>query len=472
MKISKKSNKKMRHNPLHIDNATTLEGVKQKRKRAKYSVREEERELKADGAKTIDAKMSKRILEEAQQQLDEIKEEENQDDGIAFNHEGPQGADSFGVAYDEDQLSDLEEESVAASDDEEPEEGWEEWDQGIDEMNEEDQRILNMFSAGKERNLADLIMEKFKQNSANAGTENSVAPTDHAGPHESGLSEKIVQVYEKVGLLLSRYKSGKLPKAFKILPSLKNWFQILPITQPDSWTDHSLMQATRLFVSNLKPKDAQLFLREILLPRFRLAMAQYSAGEVSLKGHKKISIQLYMALKKGLYKPAAFFKGILFPLLQEGCTLKEAMILSSVLKKSSVPVLHASAALMKLVSSSAMSQEEYNPSTSVFIGTLLDKRFALPYRVLEECYKYFVKYASYTPNFSHSSGMSGSIRMPVLWHQSLLVFVQRYKMDLTEEQRAGLLQVLDKQWHREISPEIKRELTATADAKGRMDLDR
>jgi hypothetical protein len=45
-------------------------------------------------------------------------------------------------------------------------------------------------------------------------------------------------------------------------------------------------------------------------------------------------------------------------------------------------------------------------------------------------------------------------------------------MDLTEEQRAGLLQVLDKQWHREISPEIKRELTATADTKGRMDLDR
>jgi essential nuclear protein 1 len=31
---------------------------------------------------------------------------------------------------------------------------------------------------------------------------------------------------------------------------------------------------------------------------------------------KKLHYHLYMALKKALYKPAAFFKGILFPLCQ------------------------------------------------------------------------------------------------------------------------------------------------------------
>lgn len=30
----------------------------------------------------------------------------------------------------------------------------------------------------------------------------------------------------------------------------------------------------------------------------------------------KLNVQLYEALKKGLYKPAAFFKGILFPLCE------------------------------------------------------------------------------------------------------------------------------------------------------------
>lgn len=30
--------------------------------------------------------------------------------------------------------------------------------------------------------------------------------------------------------------------------------------------------------------------------------------------HKKLNVHLYNALKKSLYKPAAFFKGFLFPL--------------------------------------------------------------------------------------------------------------------------------------------------------------
>jgi len=32
--------------------------------------------------------------------------------------------------------------------------------------------------------------------------------------------------------------------------------------------------------------------------------------------NKKLNYHLYMALKKALYKPGAFFKGLLFPLCQ------------------------------------------------------------------------------------------------------------------------------------------------------------
>lgn len=48
--------------------------------------------------------------------------------------------------------------------------------------------------------------------------------------------------------------------------------------------------------------------------------------------------------------------------------------------------------------------------------------------------------------------------LPVLWHQSLLTFVQRYKSDISSEQKAALLELLRKQSHHILTPEIRREL--------------
>lgn len=50
--------------------------------------------------------------------------------------------------------------------------------------------------------------------------------------------------------------------------------------------------------------------------------------------------------------------------------------------------------------------------------------------------------------------------MPVLWHQSLLTFVQRYKHDISSEQKESLFGVLRKQIHPKLTPEIRRELHA------------
>lgn len=56
-----------------------------------------------------------------------------------------------------------------------------------------------------------------------------------------------------------------------------------------------------------------------------------------------------MALKKALYKPAAFFKGLLLPLCESGtCTLREAVIIGSVVTRVSIPMLHSAAALLKI----------------------------------------------------------------------------------------------------------------------------
>lgn len=48
--------------------------------------------------------------------------------------------------------------------------------------------------------------------------------------------------------------------------------------------------------------------------------------------------------------------------------------------------------------------------------------------------------------------------MPVLWHQGFLAFAQRYKNDITEDQRDALLDVLLVKGHEKIAPEIRREL--------------
>ena len=111
----------------------------------------------------------------------------------------------------------------------------------------------------------------------------------------------------RVGYLLSRYKSGPLPKALKILPSLPHWAQLLALTEPTRWTPHANFACTKIFVSNLKPKEVQVYLEGVLLGNVRDNIRDNGG---------KLNVHLYEALKKSLYKPAAFFKGILFPLCE------------------------------------------------------------------------------------------------------------------------------------------------------------
>lgn len=51
---------------------------------------------------------------------------------------------------------------------------------------------------------------------------------------------------------------GSLPKAFKIIPNLRNWEEVLYLTDPDMWSEHACYAATKLFVSNLNARLAQV----------------------------------------------------------------------------------------------------------------------------------------------------------------------------------------------------------------------
>lgn len=129
-----------------------------------------------------------------------------------------------------------------------------------------------------------------------------------------------------------------------------------------------------------------------------------------IQEHGKLNFHLYLALKRALYKPSAFFKGLLLPLCETQCTLREALIISSVLTKVSVPMLHSAVAILKLA------QMDFTPANALFLRTMLLKKYALPYRVVDALVDYFETFLD-APDIP-----------PVVWQQTLLAFAQHYKV--------------------------------------------
>jgi hypothetical protein len=48
-------------------------------------------------------------------------------------------------------------------------------------------------------------------------------------------------------------------KAFTILPSLKNWEELLNQTKPENWSFQTVERGTEIFASSTNPKIAQRF---------------------------------------------------------------------------------------------------------------------------------------------------------------------------------------------------------------------
>ncbi|XP_033168504.1 bystin [Drosophila mauritiana] len=279
--------------------------------------------------------------------------------------------------------------------------------------------------------LSKMIMQKIQEKEADIHTKIS----DEGSLKIEEVDPKVKEMYEGVRDVLKRYRSGKIPKAFKIIPKLRNWEQILFITEPHNWSAAAMFQGTRIFCSVLSQAMAQRFYNLVLLPRVRDDLCEY----------KKLNMHLYNALKRALFKPAAFMKGIILPLLEGGdCTLREAIIFGSVVARSSIPVLHSSACLLKIC------EMAYSGANSIFIRYFLDKRYALPYRVVDAAVFHFLRFEN------------DKRELPVLWHQSLLTFAQRYKNDISSEQRDALLQLLKKKSHFKITPDVRRELQAAS----------
>ncbi|CAN6230069.1 unnamed protein product [Urochloa humidicola] len=377
----------------------------------------------ADEEASIPPSLSAKILREARKQQQEEMLADSGDEGpsaaaAAPAAAGPSTSSSFPVPVEDDDEDDEVDEFDGFD-------ALSEYDGGEVDINEEDEKALAAFMSkdkAAELTLGDIILQKIREKDAEVSSE---------GRPRVKLDNSIIELYKEVGKFLSRYTSGKIPKAFKRIPSLECWAEVLQLTEPENWSPNAVYQATRLFSSNMNTKNAERFYEAILLPRIRNDIRQ----------NKRLHFALYQSLKKSLYKPAAFNKGILLPLCRErNCTLREAVIIGSIIQKVSIPFLHASVALVKLA------EMEYCGTTSYFIKLFLDKKYALPYRALDAVLAHFMRF------------LDDERIMPVIWHQSLLAFVERYKNELEKKDKEKLVRLLDHQKHYLVTPEIRREL--------------
>ena len=432
-KSSKKAGARLKHESFTnqlTKSSDDIRPMKSARKGKGRSKDDEDGDNASDDIDVVDAEEEdSKLVADARKRL----EEEDGQAALSPRKEVNQGGDGDGGEDSEDDYED----DVLEEDDDDDNEDLVKYE-GTDyvggaNLSQSEEDVVNRFlhaGQAESRTLADIILEKMNNGGDKEGGGDGDGDT-YAGGMGGDLPSKVIEVYTSVGNMLAHYRSGKLPRALKMLPHIKDWENILWITRPDTWSPTATYACTRIFASNLNAKMAQRFYNLVLLEKCR----------DDIRENNKLNYHLYMSLKKSLFKPAAFYKGILLPLAQSGnCTLREATIFGSVLAKVSIPGIHSAAALLRLT------QMPYSGSTSMFIRILLNKKYSLPRRVIDALVDHFV-------SFEREKRV-----LPVVWHQSLLVFAQRYKLEVDDTQRARLKSLMKIHAHHQITPEVRREL--------------
>lgn len=269
------------------------------------------------------------------------------------------------------------------------------------------------------------VLEKIEETTVSA---------QYDEPSDYGIDKEICAIYEKVSLILSRYKSGKLPKAFKVIPSLNNWEQLLALTRPAEWTPNATHQATKLFISTLSPKLASKFCHQVLLPKI----------QKDFDLNKKVNPHYYQALMLAISKPSAFFSGILLPLCADmRTTQRQAAIMGSVIKKMSIPVLYSAAALIKLTK-----LDFYGPR-AIVMRTLIEKKYSLPQSALHSLVEFIETSSRCAENNT------------VIWQQLVLSVCVKYGADLSPLQKSAIIESARRLQHGIITSEIVASIEKT-----------
>lgn len=186
---------------------------------------------------------------------------------------------------------------------------------------------------------------------------------------------KILKILERSGTILKIYRSGKIPKIFKILTICENFEEFIWFTRPDRWSIQAFFVISRLFFLNLNFQHLKRYYSLILVPRFQEGIFE----------KKKIDVNLYLTLKLSTLRPKFFFSHVIIPFSTSlNCTKKEAIILCALISKGSFSIKHIVCLLIFLLKKTSLSL-----SKILFLRIILRKNLNLPKKILDFLVDFF-----------------------------------------------------------------------------------
>ncbi|SBT76980.1 essential nuclear protein 1, putative [Plasmodium ovale] len=274
--------------------------------------------------------------------------------------------------------------------------------------------------------LEDLNIEINNKVSEDSAEKHKIKGNADLPEQEKKIDSLVEKCYKTIGEELSHYKTGKLHQALTILVKSPRWFELLMLTKPKKWTNQATFEVTKLFSSGLKEKEVAVYYEFILLP----ILLEY------IERNKKLDSILYKTVIKALYKSKAWFKGILYPLLQRECTKKQIIIFGSVIQKMSVSINAVTYGLNEIFTF------PWNAGISYILSIFLNKKYAFSKEFIDKCVDYFVKFQN-SPDC-----------LTINWHKSLLLLVKNYRALIDDTQTEKLRHLIKRKNHHQISSEI------------------
>lgn len=303
----------------------------------------------------------------------------------------------------------------------------------IEKGHEEDEQInynkYTNFSYDETNDCVDIFKEY------DIPIEEEIKKTQKSNAEKSEQVDENLAIVEKcyayIGEQLAIYTNGKIHSAFIILTRSPKWYELILLTKPEKWSKYATFEATKIFSTGLKESEVPKFYELILLPIILKHIEE----------HKKLDGVLYQTLIKALYKPIAWFKGILFPLIRQRCSNKVMVIIGSIIKRMSINVKYVMIGVKLMFSLKGEDSVLF-----YFLSIIFDKKYKFTKDFIEESTKYFEEFSS------------SKKALPLVWHKSLLLFVQNYKDSLSDEQRRRLQNLVTRKHHHKVSIEILKIL--------------
>lgn len=158
-----------------------------------------------------------------------------------------------------------------------------------------------------------------------------------------------------------------------------------------------------------------------------------------LRKNKKLNFHYFESLRKAVYKTNAWFQAVVLYFCDNDATSREIQIVETLLKQMSIPPLNSAVAMLKMI------EKTPNPAVIHFLKALIEKKYKLPKRVVDNLAGFFLK-------FEQSQD-----KLTVAWQQAFLSFCSQYSSSFDEMLKVGLKQVAEQHRHN-MTTEILRFL--------------